>query len=197
MGIKVFITGSPEISDYNAVAKAIAASGYQISEIVVSDPPYGGVEFVAAVYASLNGIPLSRIPLVVEDGRRQFFRRNRAVSYKTGGLIALTVEKFDKVVHDLVTQFETNRKNRKVWWGVYRGDRLKWYDSDNKCWKVGNRPAGYNVYNNPKAEDYEYDSIRSGGGLSRTESISIRGAGDIGADKDKKREDLHSQVELI
>ncbi len=94
--MKTIIAGSREITDEGVVAKAVAASGYHITEVVSGGA--GGVDSLGEEYAFENGIALERFPVHDFEWEKSLgagHRRNKVMVDYADALIAIWDGKSD------------------------------------------------------------------------------------------------------
>jgi hypothetical protein len=89
--VKVIIAGSRSVQDYNEVLDAIAASNYEITEVVSGGA--GGVDSLGEEYAIENGLKLAYFKVHSYDwkqqGKRAGHLRNQRMVRYADALIAV------------------------------------------------------------------------------------------------------------
>lgn len=86
--MKVIIAGSRDITDYEAVKRAVVNSGFEITEVVSGTAR--GVDQLGEQWAIDNNIPITPFPANWANyGRGAGFRRNLEMAQYADALIAL------------------------------------------------------------------------------------------------------------
>jgi streptogramin lyase len=89
--VKVIVAGSRTIHDYEAVCKAINASGFEITELISGTAI--GVDLLGEAWAGEHGIPIQRFPVTREDWKRWGLsaghKRNALMAYHGEALILI------------------------------------------------------------------------------------------------------------
>lgn len=87
-GLVVIIAGSRGITDYGAVEKAVAASGFKVSKVVSGGAR--GVDSLAERYAKDRSIPFEEFPADWnKHGKSAGYRRNEQMADNADALIAI------------------------------------------------------------------------------------------------------------
>lgn len=106
--MKVIIAGSRSIDSMALVERAVAESGFQITEVVCGMAR--GVDSLGAAWALANGIPVKEFPADWSVGRQGGIMRNIAMADYADALIAIT-EGTPGTAHMIA---ETTRRGLKV-----------------------------------------------------------------------------------
>ena len=86
--MKVIIAGSRDIISYTEVCKAIAESGFVITEVVSGKAR--GVDRLGEIYATISGIPLNGFPADWDlYGKSAGYRRNEDMGEYADALILI------------------------------------------------------------------------------------------------------------
>lgn len=87
--MKVIIAGGREITDYEALLKAIENSGFEITEVISGGAR--GVDYMGEWYAESNNIPLTKKPANWEKFGKAAggIRNSEMINYGAEALIAL------------------------------------------------------------------------------------------------------------
>lgn len=87
--MRVIVAGSRTITDAALVARAIAASGFEVTELVSGCEPHG-VDALGEAWAAERGIPVRRFPAPWKAlGRRAGPVRNEAMARYAEALVAV------------------------------------------------------------------------------------------------------------
>ena len=86
--MRVVVAGSRTIEDYDRVAEAIAASGYDVTELVSGTA--GGVDELGERWAREHGVPVTRMPADWDThGKAAGPKRNARMARAANALVAV------------------------------------------------------------------------------------------------------------